>query len=627
VTTWQDTIARRLRAVHLDTIRNQMLVFAVVATLVPALAVTIVSHRQNRPPSIGDQVAPELRGASADAAWDIDQWLSDRLRDLRVAATAYAVAENLARTQGSAEAVGRLRDYLNSVRERCPDCEGLLVLDARGRFVTSSGGRMSGVQFSQDRLTTLRTSDALVGDAYWDAGLGKATLALAVPIRQADGRYVGALMAKLNLRSVADILQRIAPTDSGDVYLMNEQGRLILRLRSSSAEVMRTKVPPATAQALIDREGTTVEYKRADGRAVIGTLRRIPALRWAAVVEMPRAEVVRRAGGSGSGLGVTLVLLLAGAGLVTYVGVLLVRPLERLAGAAAKVAAGDLSVELPSAGRGEVGLLTQVFKNLLMRLREREGQGELERLSVTDALTGLYNRRHLMGTLANEVQRSRRLRRTFSVLLADVDHFKQYNDTHGHLGGDAALVKVAEILRKMTRGVDSVARYGGEEFVVMLIEAPIATAAAVGERIRARVAAEEFRVSDARRHARGAHRERRRGDVRGEGRGSRSRGGRRPQSGPREGGQAAPQGGGLTGPTPLPHSHPSVPQKRPRTGTRGDPNLMTSNARAPSRGLARSERGSAGARRHPVGGLLARGSDPGLDQRHAVPVARPPRPR
>jgi len=492
VTTWQDALARRLRALHLDTIRNQVLVFAVVATLVPALAVTVVSHRQNRPPSIGDQVAPELRGASADAAWDIDQWLSDRLRDLRVAATAYAVAENLARTQASAEAVGRLRDYLNSVRERCPDCEGLLVLDARGRFVTSSGGRMSGVQFTQDRLTALRTGDALVGDAYWDAGIGKATLALAVPIRQADGRYVGALMAKLNLRSVADILQRIAPTDSGDVYLMNEQGRLILRLRSSSAEVMRTKVPPATAQALIDREGTTVEYKRADGKAVIGTLRRIPALRWAAVVEMPRAELVRRAGGSGSGLGVTLVLLLAGAALVAYVGVLMVRPLERLAGAAGKVAAGDLSVELPFAGRGEVGILTQVFKNILMRLREREGQGELERLSVTDALTGLYNRRHLMGTLANEVQRSRRLRRTFSVLLADVDHFKQYNDTHGHLGGDAALVKVAEILRKMTRGVDSVARYGGEEFVVMLIEAPIATAAAVAERIRARVAAEEF---------------------------------------------------------------------------------------------------------------------------------------
>src|SRR3989449_8201842 len=98
-----------------------------------------------------------------------------------------------------------------------------------------------------------------------------------------------------------------------------------------------------------------------------------------------------------------------------------------------------------------------------------------------------------MGTLANEVQRSRRLRRAFSVLLADVDHFKQYNDTHGHLGGDAVLVKIAEILRQTTRGVDSVARYGGEGVLVMLVEAPVATAAPLGGRPPAPAAAEEIR--------------------------------------------------------------------------------------------------------------------------------------
>ena len=497
MTVWQETIARWLREFHLDSIRNQMLVFAVVATLVPPLAVTVVSSRKSRR-SVGDQIAQELRGTSTQAAWEIDQWLGDRLRDLRVAATAYAVAENLARIQGtSGEAVGRLREYLNSVRERCPDCEGLLVVDGRGRFVASSGGRMSGVQFSQDRLNGLRTSDALVGDAYWDTGLGKAAIALAAPIRQADGKYVGALMAKINLRAVADVLQRLAPRDAGggngggDVYVMTEQGRLILRSRVGSAELMRTKLPTATAQALLDREGSTVEYKRADGQDVIGTLRRVPALRWAAVVEVPRAEAFRQAGGGG-GAGVVLIALLVAGGLAASVGLVIVRPLRRLAGVAAKVAAGDPSVELPTGGSGEVGQLTQVFKNLVARAREREGQGELERLSVTDGLTGLYNRRHLMGTLANEVQRSRRLRRAFSVLLADVDHFKQYNDTHGHLGGDGVLVKLAEILRQTTRGVDSVARYGGEEFLVMLIEAPIATAAAVGERLRARVAAEEF---------------------------------------------------------------------------------------------------------------------------------------
>ena len=498
VTVWQETIARRLREFHLDSIRNQMLVFAVVVTLVPALVLTVASSRQSRR-SIGDQIAQELRVTSTQAASEIDQWLSDRLRDLRVAATAYAVPENLARIErsGGGEALSRLREYLNSVRDRCPDCDALLVVEGRGRFVTSSGGRMTGVQFTQDRLNALKTSDALVGDAYWDTGLGKAAIGLAVPIRQADGKYVGALMAKVNLRAVADVLQRLAPRDEngggggGDVYVMTEQGRLILRARTSSADLMRTKLPPETVQALIDREGSSVEYKRADGPDVIASLRRVPALRWAAVVEVPRAEAFRQAGGGG-GAGLALVVLLVVAGLAAYVGLLLVRPLRRLSSVAVKVAAGDHSVELPTGGGGEVGQLTQVLKNLATRVREREGQGELERLSVTDALTGLYNRRHLMGTLANEVQRSRRLRRTFSVLLADVDHFKQYNDTHGHLAGDAALVKIAEILRQTTRGVDSVARYGGEEFVVMLIEAPIATAAAVGERLRARVAGEEF---------------------------------------------------------------------------------------------------------------------------------------
>ena len=97
-----------------------------------------------------------------------------------------------------------------------------------------------------------------------------------------------------------------------------------------------------------------------------------------------------------------------------------------------------------------------------------------------------------MGTLASEVQRSRRLRRAFSVLLADVDRFKQYNDTHGHLAGDAALVKIAEVFRRTTRQVDCVARYGGEEFVVMLLEANLATATMVAERIRARVAEQDM---------------------------------------------------------------------------------------------------------------------------------------
>ena len=503
---WQETVALRLRALHMDSIRKQVLVLAVVAAVVPALTILVVSSRQSRG-SRGDQVARELRGLSAETAWDIGQWLDGRLYDLRVAASSYTVSENLTRVQGraGAAALARLRDYLNSVRERSADCDALVLLDARGHVVAGSGVRMSAVQFSLEKLNGLRTGEALVGDAYWDAGLSKAAVTLAVPVRDADGRFLGALTAKINLRAVGDVLERLSegeadgapPGDRGggpmrDVYVITDQGRMILKAGLSSAELMRTKLPAASLQALIDKEGMPAVYKRADGQDVVAALRRLPALHWAAVVEMPSA-VLREAGGLAGGTVAMLVLVLAAVGAIAgLLGLLTVRPLRRLTAAAEKVAAGDLSVEVPVSGGGEVGLLSQVLKNLVTRARERDSQGELERLSVTDALTGLYNRRHLMGTLANEVQRSRRLRRTFSVLLADVDRFKQYNDTHGHLAGDAALVKIAEILRKTTRGVDSVARYGGEEFVVMLIEAPIATALTVAERIRSRVAAEAF---------------------------------------------------------------------------------------------------------------------------------------
>jgi diguanylate cyclase (GGDEF)-like protein len=491
---WQETIARQLRALHLGSIRSQILVFAVLATLIPTLVTTVGSYEQQRQ-ALNDKIDLALRRVSSDAARETDVWLDQRLEDLRVSARSYVVAENLARSQGRdpSQALGRLRDYLNSVRERFPSHEALLVIDATGRVVTNTSGRTGGVRLPPEALNGLRTGDTYVGDAYWDAGLGKAAMVLAVPIRGPDGRFLAAFTTKVNLLTIADILERLSLNEPTDVYLMTDQGRLVISSRASSAELMRTRLPDTATRALLDREGRTVTYRRAGGQEVLAVLHAVPQLRWAAVVELPRAEVQRQLGRLRSGTMWMIVALLAIVGLMVYVlALVLLRPLGRLAEAAAKAVAGDLSVELPAGGVGETGHLTRSFNTLLGRLRERESAGELERLSVTDALTGLYNRRYLMGTLASEAQRARRLRRPFSVLLMDVDRFKQYNDTHGHLAGDAALTKVAEILRKQTRAVDCVARYGGEEFLVLLLETTVATAALVAERIRVRVAAEAF---------------------------------------------------------------------------------------------------------------------------------------
>lgn len=114
---------------------------------------------------------------------------------------------------------------------------------------------------------------------------------------------------------------------------------------------------------------------------------------------------------------------------------------------------------------------------------------ELARLSTTDPLTGLFNRRYFDETLATEANRARRSRGSLSMLMIDVDHFKQYNDALGHPAGDACLRKLAEVLRRNAqRGGEFAARIGGEEFAVVASNLGPAEAAALAERIRRELA-------------------------------------------------------------------------------------------------------------------------------------------
>ncbi len=116
---------------------------------------------------------------------------------------------------------------------------------------------------------------------------------------------------------------------------------------------------------------------------------------------------------------------------------------------------------------------------------ERNTRQELNRLSITDSLTGLYNQRHFYGRLKDEIARAKRQKRDLALILFDLDGFKQYNDTFGHLAGDKLLQKVGEIINSNVRqDVDSGYRYGGDEFAVMLIEAGSAVAEMMSDRIR-----------------------------------------------------------------------------------------------------------------------------------------------
>jgi diguanylate cyclase (GGDEF)-like protein len=119
-------------------------------------------------------------------------------------------------------------------------------------------------------------------------------------------------------------------------------------------------------------------------------------------------------------------------------------------------------------------------------LREKERlEEEVQRLSITDDLTGLYNHRHFFKTLEAELVRLKRQKTSLSLLMSDLDNFKRYNDRYGHLEGDKVLRKVGEIVNRSIRSnVDSGYRYGGDEFAVLLIGASLDQALVIAERIR-----------------------------------------------------------------------------------------------------------------------------------------------
>jgi len=123
---------------------------------------------------------------------------------------------------------------------------------------------------------------------------------------------------------------------------------------------------------------------------------------------------------------------------------------------------------------------------------------ELHRLSTTDSLTGLSNRRHLDDTLALEFARSQRSSTSFAVAMIDIDHFKSVNDDYGHPAGDAVLERVAQMLRAIVRQTDCVARFGGEEFVAILVDNDLRGGSVFAERLREAIAAMKIGLEDGR---------------------------------------------------------------------------------------------------------------------------------
>lgn len=381
---------------------------------------------------------------------------------------------------------------------------------------------------------------------------GTIFIAASQPLYEKSGKLVGVIGTDLALSGIQQFLAQNSVSSSGQTFLIERSGQLVasssqeppfrlvqgqppqrVHVRDSQTPLIRT-----TAQSLLGKvkDFTTIQqpqryYFTPNGQAQFVTVlpfSRKGGLDWLIVIVVPEVDVMAQIH---AGTLTTILLCLAAVMAViflnTWIGRGLVKPIIGLSKASQKIAQGDFSTQVRAPRIVELSTLATSFTQMSQEIQESRRQledysrsleqkvsdrtqalqqevqfrteaevalqsanEELQRLAYLDGLTQIANRRKFDEQLSQEWRRLKRDRLPLSLILCDVDYFKQYNDSYGHQVGDDCLYKVAYVLAiAARRPPDLAARYGGEEFAVLLPNTSLEGAVEVAKKIQVQIKA------------------------------------------------------------------------------------------------------------------------------------------
>ena len=485
-------------------LQAKVLLVAIVCVVVPLLLMVVYLLRRNEE-VLGDRVRETLSNHLFRKTTELDDWLGQRLREASRWSASFVVyegVESLSRAGDDAERVRQdLKDYLVSVLGHYRVYESLFVVDLQGEVIAAT--REERLEESARRLLGtggLQERAGILGPLRRSEYLGRPTLLVIQPIQGRGDRTVGYFVERLDLRELEAALATPAADLAPSFWLLDEEGRVLMRAGKLVADPGSERLSlPSEADAVI-REAQVPGV----GPTVYGLGRLQGPLRGSLAAMLPAGAAYKSLDESRRRLlkfGIPAILLIFAINVLAARGIL--KPVLLLSEGAKRVSAGDLDVFLPVRGRDELGDLTRAFNEMARKVREgrqsleeardelartneglKDANRTLEALAITDGLTGLYNRRHFQESLDKEMRRCERENRPLSLLLLDLDHFKQFNDRWGHTEGDAALRRVAAQVMKSIRSTDVAFRYGGEELAVLLPSCSKEQAAEVAEKMR-----------------------------------------------------------------------------------------------------------------------------------------------
>jgi diguanylate cyclase (GGDEF)-like protein len=507
------TLSRRLGFHATLTLSFGVLCVLTIGVLV--LSLTRVIERR-----LAAQQGEALQSLARGTSIMLAEGLYDRIREVQLLAESPEAARS-----GLDPAVWR--PILQRMQATRPHFAWIGITNEHGVVQSATGGLLQGQDVSARPWFQAARQGVHVGDVH-AAKLLAAKLPpgadgepmrfvdFAAPLRAADGRLLGVLGVHGSwdwAREVIDALRSKQARDNGIlIFIVDVRGDVLHRPLGPAGAGAVPDVADLLPQARVLHWDDGVEYLTAAARLPPRTA--TTALDWTIVVRQPVHQALYAAAQAArvawwAGLA-TLAVGLAG---VWWLAGYVSAPLRRIARAAQRVGDGDLDSRIPQERQAaEVADLADSVRamaatlirqktdlqaansELEQRVAERtadlEGAlAELARLARHDPVTGLHNRRGADERLAQELALYRRHGTVFSILLADIDRFKQVNDQHGHDVGDQVLAETARRMGLSCRRTDLLCRYGGEEFLLVMAHTDAQGGAAAAEKIRAQVAA------------------------------------------------------------------------------------------------------------------------------------------
>lgn len=493
----------------MKSIKSKIVLFALIATLLPSIGLGLLTFRQNEA-LVNDGVTRELRALTNNVSQLLETWLNENILAVRALAAANPVIEGLAAASQpeNSNEVERTHSitasYLLSVLGKLNNITALAVFDLERKLIASSAITPEAGAALQDwpqaaPMTPTHTNHA-ASLAGWEIYYSASRFSIIFPVLSNENTLKGYLAATLDPDTLARQLRETRKFSLGEIILLDQAGHVFL---SSATQLDQTAtLDPGIFSVLRNPVSESLIYDGLVYPLAIGLVSAYEKLPAFILVERDYADV-QTAWVKLRDRFLTLVAILIAVitAFALYMGYTIVASLEKLNAAARSIVDGKLDVHLQVHQRDEIGQLADMFNQMTDALRHKHAEimavnediqqknQLLQKLSVTDGLTGLYNRSKLDMILVDQLARFKRNNRPFCLLMIDIDYFKQINDELGHIMGDKILMTVSTVLLKSIRAIDYAARYGGDEFMIILTETDMDAAIKTAERIRTQASA------------------------------------------------------------------------------------------------------------------------------------------